>query len=75
MASHIEMDAIKDIKLELVNFLRKQLGNDFIDVVAHVNEEKTVKKAYTNSDKFQVMLDKQPILKELKDRLGLDPDH
>ncbi|MDH5476523.1 MAG: hypothetical protein OEX22_12575 [Cyclobacteriaceae bacterium] len=75
LANHLEIDAIDGVKQELVSFLRKTLNNDFIDVVADVNEEKTVVKAYTNADKFKVMMDKQPVLKELKDRLGLDADH
>lgn len=74
LANHIEIDGLEKIKIELTGFLRKELQNDFIDVIADVNEEKVEKKAYTNADKFEKMMNKHPILKELKDRLGLDPD-
>jgi hypothetical protein len=29
---------------------------------------------YTPRDKFEYLLEKNPILKKLRDRLGLDPD-
>ena len=74
LASHIEIDGLNKIKSDLVNYLRTHLKNDFIDIIADVKEEEVQKKAYTNSDKFEVMMKKQPALKVLKDRLGLDPD-
>jgi DNA polymerase-3 subunit gamma/tau len=29
---------------------------------------------YTSRDKFEYLLEKNPALREMKDRLGLDPD-
>jgi len=75
LANHSEIDGLANINLELVTYLRSRLSNDYINVIADVQEEKIVKKAYTNSDKFEAMMKKQPVLRELKDRLGLDPDH
>ena len=75
LANHLEIDALNSVKQELTAYLRDKLKNDYIDVIADVNEEKVEKKAYTNADKFEKMMEKQPLLRELKDRLGLDPDH
>jgi hypothetical protein len=30
---------------------------------------------YTPRDKFEYLLNKNPLIKEMKDRLGLDPDY
>ena len=76
LANFIEIDELNKIKSALVNYLRKQLKNDAIDVIASVQEtEEMTKKAYTNADKFQKMITKYPVVEELRKRLGLDPDH
>ena len=74
LANHIEIDSLDKIRTELLSFLRDKLSNDNIDIVAEVSEEEKDRKAYTNSEKFEKLIEKQPLLKELKDRLGLDPN-
>jgi len=64
LANHSEIDGLANINLELVTFLRNELNNDFINVIADVQEEKIVKKAYTNTDKFEAMMKNKPILRE-----------
>jgi len=39
-----------------------------------MKESDKKKIAYTNKEKFDLLAEKNPLLKELKERLGLDPD-
>jgi DNA polymerase-3 subunit gamma/tau len=74
LASDLELDRFKSLRPPLLDHLRRSLENHSIEITAEVRHEVGTKKAYTNSDKFKVMIDKNPALAELKDRLGLDPD-
>lgn len=74
LSSDLELDRFKTLKPSILEHLRKSLENSNIDILAEVKHEVGTKKAYTNSDKFKVMMEKNPSLAELKDRLGLDPD-
>jgi len=74
LSSDLELDRFKTLRPPLLDHLRKSLENHAIDITAEVKHEVGTKKAYTNSDKFKVMIKKNPALAELKDRLGLDPD-
>ena len=74
LSSDLELDRLKTLKHSLLAHLRNSLENDAIDIFAEVKQETGAKKAYTSADKFKVMMDKNPNLVELKNRLGLDPD-
>ncbi|HEY0743241.1 MAG TPA: hypothetical protein VGD40_17355, partial [Chryseosolibacter sp.] len=58
----------------LAGFLREKLRNSNIQVTGVLTQSDDKKIIYTNRDKFDYLADKNPILKELKDRLGLDTD-
>ena len=62
------------IKSSLVDFLRKKLNNNSIQVVSVMKERQSKKVAYTNKDKFEHLAEKNPILNQLKDKFGLDSD-
>jgi DNA polymerase-3 subunit gamma/tau len=62
------------LKLELITQLREKLKNDFIDlsldlIVGDVSDKKLI---YTQSDKYDFLSQKHPILVEMKQRMGLD---
>lgn len=63
------------MKTELTAYLREKLKNNSILVVGElkVNDDKKI--MYTASDKFKYLAEKNPILLELKERLGLDTDY
>jgi len=63
-----------NIKSELAGFLREKLKNSTIVVVGELKEQEDRKVIYTNREKFDYLVNKNPMLKELKDRLGLDTD-
>lgn len=70
----IEESTINSVKQDLVDFLRKKLGNSFIQIQAVMQQLDEKKIIYTNKDKYEFMAEKNPLLRELKDRLGLDTD-
>jgi len=73
--SEVQMQQFNDsLKLELVTQLRTKLKNDSIELVLDLIEvEITDKKIiYTQSDKYEFLSQKHPILVEMKQRMGLD---
>ncbi|MHA8073631.1 DNA polymerase III subunit gamma/tau [Aquirufa sp. HETE-40SA] len=64
----------ESLKLELVSQLRTKLKNDSIDLVldlieGDISDKKLI---YTQSDKYDFLSQKHPILVEMKQRMGLD---
>ena len=74
LLSPVHETMLDNIKVELAGFLREKLRNSNIQVIGQLTESDDKKIIYTNRDKFDYLADKNPILKELKDRLGLDTD-
>lgn len=74
LLSSVHETMLNNIKVELAGFLREKLRNSFIQVTGQLTENDDRKIIYTNRDKFDYLADKNPILRELKDRLGLDTD-
>ena len=64
----------ESLKLELVTQLRTKLKNDSIDLVLDLIEGdiSDKKMIYTQSDKYDFLSQKHPILVEMKQRMGLD---
>ena len=74
LTNPVEEPLLAGIKSDLVAFLKEKLNNEiFIDGVLIKADSK--KMIYTNKDKFDHLAEKNPILHELKDRLGLDTDY
>lgn len=70
--NHVQDDLIKSIKPQLVSWLRRELKNSSIDMVTEINESQTQKFAYTDGEKFEEMLHKNPDLAYMKQRFSLD---
>lgn len=52
-------------KYDLVNYLRKKLNNYAIEIHIHVNEEIKIKKAFTITDKYNLLVELNPDLELL----------
>ena len=65
---------LSNIRVDLTTFLRDKLKNQSINVVGELREADQRKVIYTNREKFDYLVAKNPMLKEFKDRLGLDTD-
>lgn len=67
-----QLEEVKHKRTELHEFLRHQLKNGSLEIKLEVVKNKKEKKAYTQDEKFKVMVEKNPDLLELKKRFGLD---
>jgi hypothetical protein len=70
-----DMDAFKEVRNELLGFLKKQLNHsqltlEIIEVAA--TDTSTAQKIYTNTDKFNFLAAQNPLLNDLRNLLGLD---
>ncbi len=71
----VQMQQFNDsLKLELITQLREKLKNDSIDlsldlIEGDISDKKLI---YTQSDKYDFLSQKHPILVEMKQRMGLD---
>ncbi len=75
LTNPIEEPILTSIKQELLTYLREKLGNSSLQVEGHMQEQLQGKKiAYTNKEKFEHLAEKNPLLRELREKLGLDPD-
>ena len=65
------------LKLELITQLREKLNNDTIDLSLDImdGEVSDKKLIYTQSDKYDFLSQKHPILVEMKQRMGLDHEY
>jgi hypothetical protein len=74
LTNPVEEPLLAGIKADLAEFLKKQLNNEiFIEGVLLKTSSKKV--IYTNKEKFDHLAGKNPILLELRERLGLDTDY
>lgn len=74
LLSPVHETMLNNIKNELTGFLREQLRNSGLQVTGQLVTGEEKKIIYTNREKFDFLAEKNPMLKELRDRLGLDTD-
>jgi hypothetical protein len=66
---------MKNIKSRLAGFIQETTGIEKIEIIAGVTDtEKNGKKIYTEQDKLEYLISKNPELGELKSRFNLDFD-
>ncbi len=65
---------INTIKSDALTFLREKLKNNTIQLMGEMSVSDEKKVIYTNREKFEHLAEKNPNLKVLKERLGLDTD-
>lgn len=74
LTNPVEEPLLLSIKSDLVDFLKAKLSSDVL-IEGVVLKTATKKVIYTNKEKFDHMAEKNPLLLELKERLGLDTDY
>ena len=70
----MEETLIENFRIELVQVLREKLKNSDLTIHTILKEASASKVIYTSKEKFEHLAEKNPYLRELKDRLGLDWD-
>lgn len=61
-------------RADLLQHLRDNLQNDHITLSSQVVEIKREKMRYTDREKFDYLKEKYPALRDLQEKLGLDPE-
>lgn len=75
LTNAIEEPILVSIKPELLTYLREMLSNSSLKIEGVLAEQDNSKRiAYTNKEKFEHLMEKNPLLKDLKEKFGLDPD-
>ncbi|TRX59375.1 hypothetical protein FNH22_09410 [Fulvivirga sp. M361] len=74
LTNAVKLNILDRFRSDLITHLKTALNNGAIELSAELHEEESVRTPYTNKEKFEYMAEKKPILHELKNRLGLDPD-
>ena len=70
----IQEPLLQGIRTSLIGFLREKLGNNNLMVSGVLEQAAPSKVIYTNKEKFEHLAEKYPVLKDLKERFGLDTD-
>lgn len=71
----VEETLLNTFRSDLTTYLRERLKNSSIQVTGELQAADSKKTMYTNREKLEHLMEKNPFLKELKDRLGLDTDY
>lgn len=70
----VEEPLLQSMKTDLVSYLRESLSNNSLQLRSLMFEVAANKMIYTNKEKFEAMAQKNPLLLEMRDKFGLDPD-
>ncbi|KXK23309.1 MAG: DNA polymerase III subunit gamma/tau [Bacteroidetes bacterium OLB12] len=74
LTNPVEEPLLHTIKSDLLTYLRDNLNNDLIQLDYHFTQFETKRVAYTNKEKFEALVQKNPSLKKLQEKFGLDPE-
>jgi hypothetical protein len=74
LSNPIEEPLLQSIRTSLTTHLRHKLANQTITIAGIVKENDQKKVAYTDKEKFDLLAEKNPVLRQLKERFGLDSD-
>lgn len=72
IGNSVQEEDVRQIKPELVNWLRKELRNSSIELVQVIEKMESVRNMFSDSEKLKMMIEKNPELMELKQRFNLD---
>ncbi|RSK32468.1 DNA polymerase III subunit gamma/tau [Hymenobacter metallilatus] len=71
----VQEDQFNELRAELLGELRRRTGYPRLNVQVEVVERvDTGRKLYTSTDRMEYLMEKYPVLVEMKQRLGLDVD-
>ena len=72
LASQHESEMFEEERINAIPFLRKNLGNTNFDISIKVNSSVSYKRAFTADEKFELMVESNPLLNDLRKLLALD---
>jgi DNA polymerase III subunit gamma/tau len=71
----IQEDIISERKLELLSHLRKDLNNYSLNIETRIKENGFKQKAYLPKEKLEMLIEKNPLVAQLRKDLDLDLDY
>lgn len=75
LSGNVEEMLFQSLKTSLIAFLRDRTGNSSLLIETTIAEQPVgERKLHTTKEKFNHLAEKNPVLKEMKERFGLDPD-
>lgn len=74
LKSTIQQDILERFRIDLTQYLRQKLQNSKINIKAHVLPHEESKMIYTAKEKFEHLAQKNPAVRNLQKKLGLDTD-
>jgi DNA polymerase-3 subunit gamma/tau len=74
LTNPVEEQLFQSLRTALTGFLREQLQNSAVSVQTRIETASGKRKLYTNREKFEYLAEKNPALREMERRMGLDAD-
>lgn len=74
LTNPIEEPLLQGIRTSLITYLRDKLSHSSINVTGILQQVEGKKMIYTNKDKFDHLIERNPALRQLQEKFGLDPD-
>ncbi|MFP4505428.1 MAG: DNA polymerase III subunit gamma/tau [Cyclobacteriaceae bacterium] len=75
LSNTLQVDKVEEVRIELIQYLRRELHNNRINITAELVKEEKGRRLYTASEKLAYLMEKNPQVRLLKEKLGLDPDY
>jgi len=72
VSNPLQGDDINGVRVELQNHLRRVFSNNKIELETKMSQTKTTKRVFTDTDRFNYLCKKNPVLGVLKQKLSLD---
>ncbi len=72
IGNSVQEEDIRQIKPELVSWLRKELRNSGIEITTRIEKIESERVIFSDSEKLQMMMQKNPVLNEFKQKFNLD---
>jgi len=70
--SSVQEEEIRQVKFELLTWLRRELRNSHIELSTQIEKLETTRSFYSDVEKLQMMMQKNPELYTLKQKFNLD---
>jgi DNA polymerase III subunit gamma/tau len=72
VGNSVQRDQIKNLKPEILRYLTDKLNNSKIDIMIEIEEKAFEEKIFTDEQKLQAMMKKNPNLLKMKNKFFLD---
>lgn len=72
IGNSVQEEEVRVVKLELISWLRRELRNSGIELITRIEKTENERVFYSDSEKLQMMMQKNPELYELKQKFNLD---